>query len=119
MGSIGKCGADKFNNCQKMPCRCTPFWIYLNSNHCAKGAFMDQLYNDGILACLKWSHTKNPHMTTYKIQAWQINSGETISFTGTRINFQEGDKKNYGQSKNLWAAAKMFGHLYNVSGLTK
>ena len=54
----------------------------LNSNNCAENAITDQLLNHGIPACLQWSHTKNPHMTIYKI--WAL----TYIFWG--------DKKFYG-----------------------
>ena len=95
----------------------------LNSDYYAERAITDQLYNHGIPACLKWSQTKNPCMTTYKIRAWQINSGETINFMGTRINFRGTkkfsrgvDKKIYGQTKNLRAATKIFGQLQKCLG---
>ena len=94
-----------------------------NSDYCAEGAVTDQLYNYGIPACLKWSHTKNLCTTMYKIWAWQINSGETISFMGTRINFRAtrnnfwgGTKKIYGQPKNLRGATKIFEQLQKCSG---
>ena len=47
--------------------------------------------------------------------------GTRINFQGTRNNSRGVDKKIYRQTKNLRAAqaAKMFGHLYNVSGHTK
>ena len=56
---------DNSKNCQN--CNCV-----LNSDNHAEDAITDQLYNHGIPASLKWSHThtqKNPCTTTYKIWA--------------------------------------------------
>ena len=52
------------------------------------------VYNHGILACLKWSHTKNPCTTIYKI--WAL----TNKFWGEK-NFY-GDKDKFSDNKKLF-----------------
>ena len=42
--------------------------------------------------------------------------GTRIDFWGIRNNFQGGDKKIHGQSKNLQAITKIFGQLQKCSG---
>ena len=95
----------------------------LNSDHCADGAITDQLYNHGILAYLKWSHTKNLCMTIYKIWAltyifWGDKKfyGDKDKFWVMRNNFWGGlgYKKIYGQPKNLQEQPKYLSSCKNV-----